>query len=568
MNYSNHPLADVGLKFQNFKCFGDSMDEYINFLPINIIIGRNNSGKSALIDIIDLCVSKGKKYDSRVHKKGSREYSIFVKQVLDEQSVGSVFREGYVGGGIPIDHWKAGKKIVGQLIERAIDQSWNTSEVSTPSMDFIERSSVKAFSDALVEKTIIPFSDINLFRIDAERDVQPEEKNSTHKLESNGYGTTNLVRAFINSDKLDRDEVEIGLLKDLNFVYSGDCEFSKILCHENDSDIWEIFLKEESKGDIRLSQSGSSLKSIFIILAMLRLMPIIDEVDWTSVVLAIEEPENNLHPALLRRLLNFLSVQQRKKRFTLLITTHSPVGIDWSVKNENSQIVHVRHNGKEAIAASAIGYEHNRKILDDLDIRASDILQANGIIWVEGPTERIYLKKWIDLFSKGKIKEGVHYSIMFYGGKLLSHLDALPKDESKTLISLLSINRNAAVVMDSDRHRGTSTRKPRMNLNETKKRIRDELEFMDGFVWITEGREIENYVPVTVFERLVSKKFSNIDQYTKMTEHPNLKKYKQKKVALAHAVVEEVTADDMRSHLDLWQQLDTLCQHIERWNGE
>ena len=34
--------------------------------------------------------------------------------------------------------------------------------------------------------------------------------------------------------------------------------------------------------------------------------------------------------------------------------------------------------------------------LDDIGIKASDILQSNGIIWVEGPSDRIYINKWID----------------------------------------------------------------------------------------------------------------------------------------------------------------------------
>ena len=33
-------------------------------------------------------------------------------------------------------------------------------------------------------------------------------------------------------------------------------------------------------------------------------------------------------------------------------------------------------------------------MLNDLDVRASDLLQSNGIIWVEGPSDRIYIKRW------------------------------------------------------------------------------------------------------------------------------------------------------------------------------
>ena len=56
-------------------------------------------------------------------------------------------------------------------------------------------------------------------------------------------------------------------------------------------------------------------------------------------------------------------------------------------------------------------------------VRTSDIrlviLQANCVVWVEGPSDRIYLKHWIEAVTSELI-EGLHYSIMFYGGRLLS----------------------------------------------------------------------------------------------------------------------------------------------------
>jgi hypothetical protein len=50
-------------------------------------------------------------------------------------------------------------------------------------------------------------------------------------------------------------------------------------------------------------------------------------------------------------------------------------------------------------------------------------------IWVEGPTDRIYLQQWIKL-PRSNLEEGVDYSIMFYGGRLLSHLT--PDDEEES----------------------------------------------------------------------------------------------------------------------------------------
>ena len=113
--------------------------------------------------------------------------------------------------------------------------------------------------------------------------------------------------------------------RDLNEIYSGDAEFLEIGITRLGDGNYEIYLTEREKGDIKLSQSGSSLQSIFIILCLLWLIPqrANPKLSYDNLVMCIEEPENNLHPALLRRLLNFLSKQREEKKFTLVLTlTH------------------------------------------------------------------------------------------------------------------------------------------------------------------------------------------------------------------------------------------------------
>ena len=568
---SIHPLSNVGLSISHFKCFGEEGGGFAVFQPINIIIGRNNTGKSALIDAVELCITEGKSFDQRKHARPNSVFNVQVWQKLDEASLRPVFRDHVSSGGVPgRTHWEFGSKFIGQSLHRSFGPGWSSSIQSGPDFSPINQSARQNYYNQLAKTATWPFKNLRLLKVSAERDVQPESRETTRKVSPNGAGTTNLVRAFVNSDDLPREEVEEGLLKDLNAIYQGDCEFTQIICQEDADGVWELFLKEKKKGYIRLSQSGSSLKSVFIILCMLRLVPLIETIDWKKVIFATEEPENNLHPSLLRRLLNFLSDQREQKGFILVITTHSPICIDWSARRSDSQIIHVQHDGEAAKSHTAIEYRETREIMEDLDVRASDILQANGVIWVEGPSDRIYIRRWLELASDAQLKEGVHYTIMFYGGKLLAHLDALPPDRSRSsaLISLLSINRNAAVVMDSDRHPGTlGGRKPRTRLNATKLRMKGELEAIGGYVWVTEGREVENYTPIDVFARVVGKPAPVVNPYTQVVRLSLLQDFKEDKVALAHAVAPETQKADLVEHLDIWHQLECLCSHIKRWNG-
>ena len=100
------------------------------------------------------------------------------------------------------------------------------------------------------------------------------------------------------------------------------------------------------------------------------------------------------------------------------------------------------------------------------------MLQANGLIWVEGPSDRIYLNRWIELYSDGRLREGRDYQCVFYGGALLAQVQfSSPEDEAAKLANLFQINHNLVVVCDGDRTaKGSDNLKPRVE------RIREEVE--------------------------------------------------------------------------------------------
>lgn len=200
-------------------------------------------------------------------------------------------------------------------------------------------------------------------------------------------------------------------------------------------------------------------------------------------LLCLEEPETNLHPTLQREFLRFLLSDTDNQ---YLISTHSHALIEPTPKTD---ILHVSLQGHVTVPRLIQTPTDALGILRDLGVRASDLLQANAVIWVEGPSDRIYLNKWLSLIAPDLV-ETIHYSVMFYGGRLLSHLslERDAADAAAELIRLLRINQHAAIVIDSDR------RSPRSHLNETKRRIAQEAADQGVYCWITDGREIENYL--------------------------------------------------------------------------
>ncbi len=115
---------------------------------------------------------------------------------------------------------------------------------------------------------------------------------------------------------------------------------------------WEMYLGEPGKGLVPLSRSGSGLKTVLLVLLNLLVVPELgdDERDKSRFVFAFEELENNLHPALLRRLFQYLEQYALEEQATIFLTTHSSTAPDFFGTSKNAQIIRVSHDGESAHA--------------------------------------------------------------------------------------------------------------------------------------------------------------------------------------------------------------------------
>jgi len=275
-------------------------------------------------------------------------------------------------------------------------------------------------------------------------------------------------------------------------------------------------------------------------------------------ILCIEEPELHLHPSLQKKFLSYLSQETDNQYF---ITTHSAHFLDVP----DVTVFHVRTENGTSSVNWAYTSSSKSNICSDLGYHASDLFQSNCIIWVEGPSDRIYVRHFICTFDQ-ELVEGLHYSIMFYGGRLMSHLTASDDSSVDDFISLRRLNRNICIMMDSDK---SSAGK---RINKTKMRIRDEFEEEPGFVWVTKGREIENYIdPITLesaIKAMHGKRMSRYEKpepYDKGTLYLD-KKGEEKKVDKVDLACEVVRMNPGLDRLDLKKQVKKLVEFVRQAN--
>lgn len=540
----NYPTIK-SVQFEGYKSFPVGVINEIDITPlVSVLIGKNNCGKSSCVDVIE-CVFKP---DHHVSVK-----SLFTKVSpvfeLDSQNIAYGFSKSTCGGDIGGNHYAYGSKFIGKSIVTDLSvtssgrDKYSTLVLSQTQSD-LNLSKGKNEWESVVRSYNNFQSAFEFRRINADRNLVPEEESVDEWVGYDGSGATNLLRKFINHNLYDEKLVEECLLKELNKIMEPDSHFKSIRVQQIDEDEtvkWEIFLEEDDGRRFALSKSGSGLKTLILMLINLYILPETKKYKDREIVFAFEELENNLHPALQRKVFEYIYDFATKNNVHILVTTHSHIAINTFFEKERTALYHVQKNCGISKITTIMDRASRLDVLFDLDVKASDLFQSNGVIWVEGPSDRIYINHWMKVFCNSEFIEGSHYQFLYYGGKNLAHFTA--DDNLDNLISILKTNQNAAIVIDSDK-RSDSDR-----INATKSRIRKEFEEMDGVCWITKGKEIENYISTESLRAKYGDSLPELGQYDLFPEYikSKYKNFSSRKVAFAISIVEYITADNSKT---------------------
>jgi hypothetical protein len=250
----------------------------------------------------------------------------------------------------------------------------------------------------------------------------------------------------------------------------------------------------------------------------------------------IEEPETHLHPGFQRLFIKTIATHEvlLKKELTIFLTTHSNHLLDFALDEaKNINLFTFRKSLAESGKAKyqvQLTAPQDLECLTALGVQNSSVFLSNCTIWVEGVTDRIYLKSYLKAYLAHKrhtysLLEGLHYSFLEYAGANVSHYTFGAKAQQVTItdealkdIQALSISNRIMLVADQDSGK------------ETRHKQRSSQQHA-GFEYVVlPVREIENLLSPEVIVGALKK------LYSKQTGHfvaDQLKQSQYKNIYLA-----------------------------------
>jgi putative ATP-dependent endonuclease of OLD family len=455
----------TSFKVRNYKAIKQAE---VDFGAYNIVIGKNDVGKSSLLEAIDLLLNFDTPVKSGFHKHDEGN-SIILQCEFDglSDTLEKNLTEEYIEGdefSITVRHESAGGR--------------------TPSSVYI--------NDQELDSGAVKISDEELSKADSREHIQNQLPETVPVLAERDYDSetsltrnswlTRLMSPVFSSDTL--DETKRGIREELE-EQSEDIKISlnEVISSQHPHinnvkiDIGEVDLSKSISPDIKvrddnlgkwmsLSERGSGVGNQFI-LSMMKSYADSQYGDGYSVL--YEEPENSLHPSAVREMgktLRDISEQGNQ----VIITTHS------------QSLINSHENGSLIVASNDDG-EADFKVVDDdgfeaieaIGAKNSDILQSDYVLYTEGASDAAV----VEVICRNEFEDwsSLNVTIQPAGGGNLQH----------QLENMKQINRNSGILIDSDRETEGGA------LGEQSQILKDESERIDLDCRVLTRREIENY---------------------------------------------------------------------------
>lgn len=262
-----------------------------------------------------------------------------------------------------------------------------------------------------------------------------------------------------------------------------------------------VYFKEGSKPERPIYDLGDGIQSVIILTFPVFMAD-------TPTMFFIEEPEHFLHAGLQRTLIETFTIHSAHMFF---LTTHSNHILDLAQERDDISIQQVNQKDQETIVQPTKEYGD---LLDNLGVRASSVLLANCSIWVEGVTDKLYLRTYLNKYvseldsndCSGKVnklrsyQENLHYVFAEYQGSNITHW-AFDLEGSDTQTPAKRLNKNILLIADAD-------------IDGKGDRVTDLNIALGESFYLLGWKEIENYIPYDILMETAKRRWETFNQRT------------------------------------------------------
>ncbi|MFB0832761.1 ATP-dependent endonuclease [Brevibacillus laterosporus] len=432
---------------RNYKVFKETFSIEFSKDSIVILTGRNNTGKSTILEAINrffMTESKAKTIPNDCFSKRDKKIILTAEFEIGEDTITVVKK--YQVETAPKFYDEKGDEIkANHDLKDTLDKILNNQPFYiTPSMlpedinDLIQNIYSEIIKNDLQK--------LENYEGDSEEEKELMELAKEYARLKKSYPEF-LRKLKLSTDRL-LERVSTDVSRDLRVLFSNEHLSLKVLGGESEgfssNDILKstnstVNIDSRNQPNMPLVNQGTGLQRMSLIYLIQNMIQkkLMGESD--NKLLLIDEPEAFLHPEAVRALSR--SLYKIGEKMPLMISTHSPILIDLSEKHTSIQVFRVGE--KEAIQLYRSINEQfdkddiqNMKILNYADSYVNEFFFADKILIVEGDTEHIAFKHLAKLEN-----ENVHI------------IRARGKSTIGTLMKILNqFNTNYDVLHDVDNH--------------------------------------------------------------------------------------------------------------------
>ena len=460
----------TGVSIENYKSIKSARNNEIH-KKINILAGKNNTGKTAFIEAIFKTfnanlVSNLADNNSEI---ATLEIDVFLNsndlKVLN-LNVGEYGIKNYSHFRLEVKYRGETTAIHSIKVLHKKDYitvfELNDKESSNYRIKNLTTGGSVSFSGA-IPRFIVNFFEYlkkNIIFISGSRHVPNfDEAKLDGNLNVEGTNLNAFLYTLRNNNEETFDEIKNTFIKIFNDVDSIRTPID---------DLGKTSISLKFKGDdklFELSNCGSGYSHVLLFLCVLY--------SKTSQIVLFDEPQAFLHPSAEKAIYDLIAEEGEQQYF---LTTHSPILINYPF---DKNIIYVKRVENESRYTKL---NQIQDVLSDIGVRNSDFALAEKIIFVEGPTEEKVLPKILKAFGVKQL--GYNYKIISMNGTSneFSKKTAMTRNKEKLDYILGHISYSPIpyrILIDSDD-------KDETKISEIKEKYGENVVILDK-------KEIENY---------------------------------------------------------------------------